>query len=311
VIGHWVVRSRLPDFLAASRVKTLMMLGFVLHTVCLAVASVVLTRIASSVPGRADSAQHFYDRAGRLTTVVDPVNGSAQYNYDAVGNIHSVVRKPITDVVVAQVTPGRGRAGDVVTIFGTGFGAIGNTSVSFNGVAATPTAVSATQITVAVPAGVTTGPVAVTSPAGSANSVANFVVPALGVPAISSVSPSPVDVGGSVTIAGSGFDPVLANNKVLINGRYAGVTGVSASAITATVPVITSGKVSVGTPEGIAISSSYLVVPPPPFLVSSLGPVVNSSIGSSATVTIASAGKIGLMLFDATAGERRTLGMQQ
>jgi uncharacterized protein (TIGR03437 family) len=85
-------------------------------------------------------------------------------SYDAVGNILSVVRKPITDVVVAQVTPGRGRAGDVVTIFGTGFGAIGNTSVSFNGVATTPTAVSVTQITIAVPAGVTTGQVAVMSP---------------------------------------------------------------------------------------------------------------------------------------------------
>jgi YD repeat-containing protein len=248
VIGHWVVRSRLPDFLAASRVKPFRMLGTVVRAACLAVASAVLMLIAASLPGKADSVQYFYDPAGRLTTVVDPVNGSAQYNYDAVGNILSVVRKPITDVVVAQVSPGRGRSGDVVTIFGTGFGSTGNTSVSFNGVAAAPTAVSATQITVAVPAGVTTGTVAVTSPAGSASSVANFIVPTLSVPAISAVSPNPVDVGGSVTITGSGFDPIVVNDKVLINGRYAGITGVSASAITATVPVVTSGKINVGTP---------------------------------------------------------------
>jgi YD repeat-containing protein len=80
----------------------------------------ILTLLIGSVAGvRADSAQYYYDPAGRLTAMVDPVNGSAQYNYDAVGNILSVVRKPITDVMVAQLSPSRGPAGTVVTISGT------------------------------------------------------------------------------------------------------------------------------------------------------------------------------------------------
>ncbi|MCK1545722.1 IPT/TIG domain-containing protein [Bradyrhizobium sp. 179] len=149
----------------------------------------------------ADSAQYYYDPAGRLTVVVDPTNGSAQYNYDAVGNILSVVRRPITDLVVAQASPSRGRAGDVVTIFGTGFGSLANTTVSFNGVPASPTAVSATQITVPVPSGATTGPVFITSPAGSANSIANFTVPALGAPTIASVSPNQVKPGDTIVSA--------------------------------------------------------------------------------------------------------------
>ncbi|MDH2352294.1 IPT/TIG domain-containing protein [Bradyrhizobium sp. SSUT112] len=279
----------------------------VLEAIAVLVAAVVIW-FAGCAAGRADSAQYYYDPAGRLTVVVDPANGSAQYNYDAVGNILSVVRKPITDLVVAQASPSRGRAGDVVTIFGTGFGSLANTTVSFNGVAASPSAVSATQITVAVPSGATTGPVSVTSPAGSASLVANFAVPILGLPTISGVSPNLVDSGGTITIAGSGFDPVVANNKILVNGRYLGVVSATTSTLTAVVPTVSPGKVSVNTSEGIATSSDYLVVPPTPYVVGSVGAVVNSSVGSSPTVTIASAGKIGLVLFEATAGQH--LAMQ-
>ena len=47
---------------------------------------------AAACPALADGAQYFYDPAGRLTTVIDPVNGSAVYAYDQVGNILSVVQ---------------------------------------------------------------------------------------------------------------------------------------------------------------------------------------------------------------------------
>src|SRR5262249_39584868 len=170
------------------------------------------------------------------TAMVDPVNGSAQYTYDAVGNILSVVRRPITDLMVAQISPSRGGAGTVVTVYGTGFGSTSDTTVTFNGVPATPTAVSATQITVAVPSGAVSGPVSVTAPAGTATSLASFTVPDVIVPVISGVSPSQIDQGGTITISGSGFDSVRANNKGFIHGPSAAVSSATAPAPPRRVP---------------------------------------------------------------------------
>jgi YD repeat-containing protein len=272
--------------------------------IVLAMACILTLLIGGVASVRADSAQYYYDPAGRLTTMVDPVNGSAQYNYDAVGNILSVLRRPITDLMVAQLSPSRGAAGTVVTIYGTGFGTTADTSVSFNGQAATPSAVSATQITVAVPSGAASGSVSVTAPSGTASSGTNFTVtPIVGL-TIGGVSPSSTDQGATITISGSGFDPLPANNKIFVNGLYAGVGSASSTTLTALVPSVTSGYVSVASPNGTATTSAYLVVPPLPYLASSVGSVVNSSIGSSATSSVASAGKIGLILFDATAGQR-------
>jgi YD repeat-containing protein len=268
----------------------------------------ILTLLIGSAAGvRADSAQYYYDPAGRLTAMVDPVNGSAQYNYDAVGNILSVVRRPITDLMVAQLSPSRGLAGTVVTISGTGFGTTADTTVSFNGQSAAPTAVSATQITVTVPSGATSGAVSVTSPVGTASSNAGFIVTPINPVSISGVSPSPADQGATITISGSGFDTTPTNNKVLINGRFAAVSTATGSALTALVPAVSSGRVTVSTKDGTASSSGYLAVPPLSFQASSIGSVVNSAIGNSATLSIASAGKIGLILFDATAGQQMAM----
>lgn len=266
--------------------------------------SAVAFWFAGCAAGRADNAQYYYDPAGRLTVVVDPTNGSAQYNYDAVGNILSVVRKPITDLVVAQASPSRGRAGDVVTIFGTGFGSLADTTVSFNGVSASPTAVSATQITVAVPSGATTGSVSVTSPAGTATSIARFTVPALGAPTIASVSPNQVKPGDTITVTGTNFDSTVGGTKVLVNGRYAQVSSANATTLTAVVPIVSSGVVTVVTPEGSGASSGYLTVTPVPYAPSNIGSVVTSSIGSSVTINVATAGQFGLIQFEATAGRR-------
>lgn len=70
--------------------------------------------------------------------------------------------------------PTSGRVGDAVTLSGTGF--TGTTAVSFNGVSASFTVDSDSQITVAVPAGVTTGKVTVTTSAGTAQSSSNFTL---------------------------------------------------------------------------------------------------------------------------------------
>jgi hypothetical protein len=64
---------------------------------------------------------------------------------------------------ITSVSPPDGPVGTVVTITGTAFGSTqGTSTVTFNGVLATPTSWSATEITVPVPAGATTGPLVVT-----------------------------------------------------------------------------------------------------------------------------------------------------
>ncbi|MEI6449709.1 MAG: YCF48-related protein [Actinomycetes bacterium] len=74
-------------------------------------------------------------------------------------------------------TPTFGPAGTFVTVFGTAFsGAIGPTSVAFNGVAASFTVLSATRITAIVPRRATSGRIAVTTVAGTGTSMRSFIV---------------------------------------------------------------------------------------------------------------------------------------
>jgi Abnormal spindle-like microcephaly-assoc'd, ASPM-SPD-2-Hydin len=75
---------------------------------------------------------------------------------------------------ITSFTPTKGDPGDPVVITGTGF--TGASAVAFNGVAATFTVDSPTQITATVPAGATTGPIAVTVGGSTATSTTSFVV---------------------------------------------------------------------------------------------------------------------------------------
>jgi hypothetical protein len=80
--------------------------------------------------------------------------------------------------VVSSFTPTSGSAGTSVTVTGSGF--TGATAVKFNGMSATFTVNSDTQVTATVPAGASTGPIAVTTPAGTGTSTASFTVTTTG-----------------------------------------------------------------------------------------------------------------------------------
>jgi hypothetical protein len=74
--------------------------------------------------------------------------------------------------VIASINPTAGNAGTMVTIFGSNFvAAQNNSTITFNGMAATPVSWSNTQILVPAPAGVHTGPVVVTTVSGASNGV--------------------------------------------------------------------------------------------------------------------------------------------
>jgi hypothetical protein len=75
---------------------------------------------------------------------------------------------------ITSFAPTIGDVGDSVVITGTKF--LGTSAVEFNGVSATFTEDSDTQITATVPAGATTGPITVAATAGTATSATDFTV---------------------------------------------------------------------------------------------------------------------------------------
>src|SRR5439155_7262435 len=101
----------------------------------------------------ASGISYFYDPLSRLKAVVNPLGEAANYSYDAVGNLLSISRYDSSQVSIVEFTPQRGSVGTTVTMYGTGYSTTpSQNTVTFNGVAATVTSATITQITTSVPA---------------------------------------------------------------------------------------------------------------------------------------------------------------
>ena len=162
-----------------------------------------------------------------------------------------------------SLDPATGPVGTPVTINGTNL--TGVTAVTFGGVGATFTPVSATQVTATVPAGLSAGAaaVAVTTPGGTASTLSFTVTDLPPVPTITSFTPGSGVVGAAVTITGTNFTGATA---VAFNGTGSTFSVVNSTQITTTVPAgATSGSITVTTPGGTATSaSSFTVIVPLP-----------------------------------------------
>jgi len=155
---------------------------------------------------------------------------------------------------ITGFTPASGGSGTSVTI--TGNFLTGATSVKFNGLAASITSNSATQIVATVPAGALTGRISVTTANGTGLSATNFQVP----PTIANFTPASGAIGAAVTINGTGFTQV---SSVKFNGVTAPFGVNSLSQIVANVPLgATTGKITVTTTGGTATSASNFTAPP-------------------------------------------------
>jgi YD repeat-containing protein len=271
---------------------------------------VLILMVAARVTSAQTPIQYFYDELGRLIAVVEPGGDSAVYHYDAVGNVLSIDRHASSQVSIISVSPSSGPAGTTVTIAGTGFSATpSQDTVTFNGTTATISAATTTTLTVTVPVGATTGTIAVTAPAGSATSGSAFVVGAgVSGPTITGLSPAVAVPGTAVTVTGTDFDTEIANNRTAFNTTVAGVTAATATTLTTSVaPNTGSGHVTVRTPRGTAISTADLIVPPAPYTAADVAVSGRLPFATATTVTVSTANKIGLMLFDGTAGQRVSL----
>ena len=250
---------------------------------------------------------YIYDKLGRLIAAVDLSGDTARYSYDEVGNLLSISRFLSSQVSIIEFTPASGTASAPVTIYGTGFSATpSQNAVTFNGVAASVTSATTTQIVTSVPSGAATGPIAVTSPSGSATSSTPFTVAgSSGAPTITGFNPTVGTAGTAVTITGTNFEADPTSNKVRFNIGNALVISATTSSISSAVPPAkaASGPISVATPVGKAVGGDFFI-PPSPYTAADVEVTGRMAIGESRVVTISAANKIGLIVFDGTEGQR-------
>lgn len=167
---------------------------------------------------------------------------------------------PTAAPTITNFSPASGIAGDVVVITGTNFSSSGSGNiVKFNGVIATVTNVSATQLTVMVPVGATTGNITLTVNNQTVISNLPFIIWAP--PIITSFSPSNGRPNDQVIITGTNFSINASNNIVKFNGSIATITNASLTQLTVKVPPsATSGPISVTSNGQTVISASTFTV---------------------------------------------------
>ena len=201
------------------------------------------------------------------------------------GNFDSNVVLPLGSAAptITSLTPSTGAVATSVVIAGTNFRTPqGSSTVSFNGIASTPTAWSATSITAPVPTGATTGPVVVTVGGQASNGSTFTVTPA---PSITSLAPNTGAVGSVVTINGSNFGPTQGNGGVKFGTLAATITSWSSTSIVATVPSgAVTGSVVVTAAGGVASNGSTFTVTSAP-AITSVTPAAGGGFGSSFTIT--------------------------
>ncbi len=105
----------------------------------------------------------------------------ATYIYDAVGNLLGIERVNVADITgavgIMRVSPGSGKVGAPITIFGKGFSTTtSQNTVAFNGTSATVTEAAPNRLVTSVPSGATSGSITVTAPLGNATSPSAFTV---------------------------------------------------------------------------------------------------------------------------------------
>jgi tripartite motif-containing protein 71 len=177
---------------------------------------------------------------------------------DAIGNVyvadgnHRIQKFAVLDIL--SLSNNSGTVSSSFTISGSGFSSVPSENVvKINSTVCTVTATSPNSLTVTVPAGATTGKVSVTRGGFTVQSADEFLVLPL---AITSFSPAVSAAGGTITITGSGFSSVPANNIVKFNGVQATVTASTATSLVATLPAgNTLGKITV-TVNGVTASST-------------------------------------------------------
>lgn len=269
--------------------------------------ALVLAAAAVLCSAAAAQIRYYYDEQGRLVEAVAPDGNSLQYSYDLNGNILSIRRRGVSVLSLNEFTPNQGPTGTVVQLYGSGFSPVAaDNTVKFNGKNATVSAATATQLTVKVPSSATTGKIRVTNANGNVLSATDFVVDAeAAAPTLSGFTPQLGAVGTPVTLTGTHFQVDPDRDRVSFGPVRAPVTGTpTTTQLTAQVPKgMPSGKISIATPYGTATSTNDFYVLPPGTFEADIAYTGRLALNGAPITVSVPAGKRGLVLFDALAGD--------
>ncbi|MFL6138987.1 MAG: beta strand repeat-containing protein, partial [Frankiaceae bacterium] len=295
--------NRPSSRLLPALVATLTLAGFVVD---------LPTRPRAAVAANpTNDVSYSYDAAGRLAGVVDPAGTTARYGYDAAGNVTGVTNLGAPALSVLSFVPAQGAVGTSVTISGGPFATTPSANtVKFNGTVATVQSATVHQLVATVPSGATSGTISVTTSAGTATSASSFTLTTSKSPTISSFSPALVAPGDAVTLTGTNYDTTVANDVVTANSTYANVTTATATSLAVTAPGGTSsGRIAVRTAYGSTTSTGDLFIAPPPYLTTDVATTGRTALDVPQTVSIPTAGKIGLLVFDLPLGQRASVSL--
>ena len=151
--------------------------------------------------------------------------------------------------------------------------------------------------------------ISVTTAAGSDSSDVPFVVGTNG-PIVTGFTPSIGATGTAVTVTGQNFEAVSHNNRLRFNGTLATITAATTTSLSTSVPSnATSGRISVTTALGEGVSTDDFFIPPSPLVAADVEMTGRMAIGETKLVTISTANKIALIVFDGVAGQHISLQM--
>jgi dipeptidyl aminopeptidase/acylaminoacyl peptidase len=161
---------------------------------------------------------------------------------------------------ITGIQPDNGPPGTAVTISGSDFSpTASNNAVSFNGVAATVTSATESEIQTEVPEGAESGVVIVTVNGETATGP-SFTVEAEA-PGISSIEPDSGTVGTEVVIQGMNFSSAASENTITFNGTEAPVRGAAEDQLITEVPNgATDGPIEVTVEDKTATGPDFNVI---------------------------------------------------
>lgn len=182
---------------------------------------------------------NFKDKDGNTFTSTGTVKVK---NFDSNKKAKSEINSPTSNLTVASISPDYGKAGDEITITGTGFSALKTeNTVQLGSVAATVIEASATTLKVEVPENALHGKFKVSVLSANAESGDFFFIPI-----ITGLDKSSAQIGDNLTIQGNHFDADKTKLEVKLGDKALPITAAEYTAITVTIPEgAATGKITV------------------------------------------------------------------